>query len=88
MLADYERMKARALIFGYSWVGILNQLLLQWLFVRLQVEVENVSDRTILGVAIIYPIWPLTGWWNDYAYAGRQKVLMVWPRTKVSDRGA
>jgi len=44
-------MKARALIFGYSWVGILNQLLLQWLFVRLQVEMENASDRTILGVA-------------------------------------
>lgn len=62
-------MTAKPIVFGYSWVGILNQLFLQWLFVRLQAEVVSEKDRTITGFKLIGFIVPLTGWWSDYVWA-------------------
>lgn len=57
---------------GFSWVGWLNILLLQWFFVRLQVSVDD--DGTVLAYHIIGWILPLTGWFvhNDYIGLGKQ----------------
>lgn len=57
---------------GLTWVGWLNTLLLQWLFVRLQGVIDEI-DRPSGGRLIvrnywtlIFPVVPLTGWWSDY----------------------
>jgi hypothetical protein len=61
-------MKApRYRIKGWSWLGVLNFLLLQWLFVRLEGIVEDGDMR----LHFIGPIVPLTGWWSNY-------VKIVW----------
>jgi len=44
-------------LFGLTWVGWLNFILLQWLFVRLAY-----GDGWHL---LLWPL-PLRGWWNDY----------------------
>lgn len=48
-----------------SWLGALNFLVLQWLFVRL---VETVDEETgahekweLIGFVV-----PMTGWWTSY----------------------
>jgi len=48
-----------------TWVGYLNFLLLQWLFVRL--------GRVCVGDEVVGHYWligivPLTGWWSGYRY--------------------
>lgn len=47
---------------GFTWVGWLNILLFQWLFVRLAY-----GDRW----RVLKWILPLTGWWSDYRYIGK-----------------
>lgn len=59
-------------LFGLTWVGWLNAMILQWLGMRL-----GYGDRwrVILGV------WPLTGWFKNgskhYARACRKR---SWPK--------
>lgn len=48
-------------LFSFTWVGWLNVILLQWLFVRLA---YNDKGRWFLFLGIV----PLTGWSNDYKY--------------------
>ena len=45
-------------ILGYSWIGILNMLFLQWFFIRLEL---NVNNGIVTQFNIIFPIIPLTG---------------------------
>lgn len=75
-------MRARPLFWGYSWVGILNQLIIQWFFIRLQVTCNSMEDRNIEALSIIGFILPLTGWWNDYVFLGRKHSLTGCPRKK------
>lgn len=42
---------------GYTWVGWLNIVVLQWFFVRL-----GYGDKWTILKGIV----PLTGWWSDY----------------------
>lgn len=56
-------MKLKEIAFGYTWVGLLNQVLLQWFFIRLQVTVKDKNDMTINGWGVIGFMLPLTGWW-------------------------
>lgn len=51
-------------LFGYSCIGWLNIIILQWFFVRLY-YVEN-EQNNIKNYGFIFPIVPLTGWWSDY----------------------
>jgi hypothetical protein len=50
--------------FGSSWIGWLNIIVMQWLFVRLFYIQED--NGQISGYGILFPIFPLTGWWNGY----------------------
>jgi len=61
---------------------LLNFVVLQWLFVRLQVTFSHVAlvgektrwwDREIavrdeVRFDLIRWVWPLTGWWTEYRY--------------------
>lgn len=53
---------------GYSWLGILNMLLLQWFFIRLQLTCDK---GEIVSWKIIGPVVPLTGWWSKYIFLGK-----------------
>jgi len=59
-------MKYRKIL-GYSWIGWLNIILLQWLFIRLQVNIDNDTNE-IVKFRIIGPIFPLTGWNSPYTW--------------------
>lgn len=61
-------MQFKPILLGYTWVGILNQLVLQWFFVRLQVTVVGKDDPTVGSVKLIGFILPLTGWWSNYVW--------------------
>jgi hypothetical protein len=58
-----------------TWLGLLNFLVLQWFFIRLQ---ETVDEKTEAHERwdIIGPIVPLTGWWNRYWYVGRRPITL------------
>lgn len=51
-------------LFGYSWVGWLNIIVLQWFFTRLYYSVNDQGGVEYYG--LYFPIVPLTGWWSDY----------------------
>lgn len=51
-------------LFGYSWVGWLNIIILQWFFIRLYYSVNEQNSIECYG--FLFPIVPLTGWWSDY----------------------
>lgn len=55
-----------------GWLGLLNFMLLQWIFVRLAKEVDTKSKK-IVKWKLLIGIVPLTGWWNDYIYIYRNK---------------
>jgi hypothetical protein len=60
-------MKYKPIMLGYSWIGLLNLVLLQWLFVRVQATVDTTSGE-ITKFKIIGPIVPMTGWWSKYIW--------------------
>lgn len=52
----------------WTWLGILNFLILQWFFVRLAKEVRfGKVERYHLLTGIV----PFTGWWSNYIYVGK-----------------
>jgi len=61
-------MKLEPVFRGYTWVGILNQVILQWFFIRFQAEVTDKEDLTVESFKIIGFVVPLTGWWSDYIW--------------------
>jgi len=50
-----------------TWVGWLNILILQWLFIRLA-YVTDTEKPDWCGWKLQKGIVPLTGWWSDYIY--------------------
>jgi len=73
-----------------SAVGWLNFLVCQWLGFRIQREYE--VDRygrpsRLVGVELLFPIVPLTGWWSRYLPRARWSwTLRVWTREGVRRR--
>jgi hypothetical protein len=69
-----RRMKPPRRYKGWSWVGVVNFLILQWFFVRLYgtVFIED-SGREVMVLSTIGPVVPLTGWWNDFWWLTRGK---------------
>jgi len=57
-------------IFGWSWLGVVNFLIVQWFFVRIEATVETpvVPGKSEMTLAWKTPVVPLTGWWSDYKY--------------------
>lgn len=53
-----------------TWLGVINFLIVQWLFVRIA-RVTDGAHRTI-GWGFIGAVWPLTGWWGRYRVLGRR----------------
>ena len=50
-------------IFGKTWVGMLNIVILQWFFIRL-----SYGDNW----RILYWILPITGWFSNYVYLNKR----------------
>lgn len=54
-------------LFGKSFIGWLNILLFQWLFIRAWYNVN--SNGLTFGMYGF--IVPCTGWWSDYKWIGK-----------------
>lgn len=50
----------------WTWLGWLNWLVLQWLFVRLA-RVRD-DDGRIVGYQWLVGVLPMTGWVDEYRY--------------------
>lgn len=61
-MINYPKKK----LFGKTWVGWLNFLLIQWFFIRIQGEVN--TDYTQTKWSILHWVVPLSGWWSDYVF--------------------
>jgi hypothetical protein len=57
---------------GYSWVGWLNMLVLQWWLICLQVALCAKTGKSVRW-KLIGPLVPLTGWWSPYVWLWRRK---------------
>lgn len=55
-----------------TWLGLLNSIVLQWFFVRLA-RIVDTKTKIIVGWKLLKWIVPLTGWWSDYRYIGKEK---------------
>jgi len=53
-------VKRTVWIFGLTWLGLLNYIILQWIFVRLAEEIE--TDASHVRWFVQFPVVPLTGW--------------------------
>ncbi len=73
-------MKAKPLIGNKSWLGLLNIILLQWFFIRLEAEVDNAQDRNILSLNILAFVVPVTGWrtTGQYIFVGPMRRWNIW----------
>lgn len=63
-------MKAAAMrrVFGLTWVGWLNRIVLRWFFVCLAYRVED--DDTVSGYFLARWIWPFP--WQTFKRIGRK----------------
>ena len=59
-------------------MGWLNQLFLQWFLIRLQATLDDNKD--IEGYQIIGFVVPLTGWWSEYIWIGKEFEIPLWRR--------
>ena len=64
-------IKIRPVVGDYSWIGIANMVLFQWLFIRLEATLVSRENPTVHHLRFIGPILPLTGWWSDYRWLTR-----------------
>lgn len=64
-------MKLNKRLFGYTWLGWLNILLLQWFFVRLQATMDE-HTLVIEKLEFIGPVVPCTGWFSNYIWLGNR----------------
>lgn len=65
-------------VLGFTWIGWLNIVLLQWLFFRLMYTVDEQGGKPT-SYSLIFWIVPVTGWWANYIYLGRER---QWPRRR------
>jgi hypothetical protein len=62
-------------LFGNTWVGWLNKIVIQWFFVRLAYNDEG--GWFILGIVV-----PMTGWWNNYWYVKKLELKKIYQSKK------
>jgi hypothetical protein len=63
-----------------SRLGLLNFLLLQWFFIRLQQVLEDDAKTHLRWELLTGPV-PLTGWWSDYHFLWKKKLDFHWRRS-------
>lgn len=68
----------KKVLFGKTWIGWLNYILLQWLFIRLEGTQYYYIDRYYLTWRIRF-CRPLTGWKTSYVPKNR----ILWDICKV-----
>lgn len=75
-------MKLYKLVGNKSWVGILNILLIQWFFIRLEVCLDDGWNRNIIGFNILGFVVPVSGWrtTGDYIFLGRERRFKIWSK--------
>lgn len=58
-------------VLGFTWVGWLNIVVLQWFCVRLGYALDK-ETGSFVRWTWVGPVLPLTGWWSDYVFIGRK----------------
>lgn len=58
----------------FSILALLNMVLLQWLFLRLNVARRTETEQ-VCGVGVLFPVLPLTGWSSRFI---PKKPLQIW----------
>lgn len=76
MVIIYETQKFNFFGLNTSWLGLLNRILLQWFFIRLQASIDVYPEIT--GFQLIGFIIPTTGWSTGYKYVGKEFEKTVW----------
>lgn len=67
--------------FGYTVVGWLNMIVLQWFFVRLEYGYYKSRTDLITSLRLRYFVMPLTGWRHcSYLYIGKWRSIKLWSR--------
>jgi hypothetical protein len=60
-----------------NWIGWLNILLFQWLFIRLN-YIQQVGSCKMKSIGIQYWVVPTTGWGNIPVFIQHKKGWWVW----------
>jgi hypothetical protein len=71
MIAENKEPRQRKAFLGYTWVGWLNIILLQWFFIRLA-ELQYTETGQHISWHIAYGIVPLTGWCGNHVFFGKE----------------
>jgi hypothetical protein len=66
-------------VFGYTWIGWTNILLVQWLGIRL-CYVADIADGELLTLCILYWVVPGTGWFTRY-WPTTHKTKTLWRKS-------
>lgn len=63
------------MIFGDTWLGWLNRIILQWFFVRLArvMDRDEAGNLKQTGWCWLRGVVPLTGWSTSYKFIGKRK---------------
>lgn len=71
-----------------TWVGWLNIILFQWVFVRLY-RSWGCGDEygKVIAYGFFYPILPLTGWTTDFV-PQRFSAMVIWARRRPGKRAS
>lgn len=75
-------MKLIKLIGNKSWLGILNIIIIQWFCMRVEAEVDDLTNRNITKFNLIGFIVPVTGWRNtgEYVFIWKEWRINLWSR--------
>lgn len=55
-------------ISGYSIIGLFNLFCMQWFFIRIEANVNEIDDSISIGIMGF--VLPMTGWWSPYIRLG------------------
>lgn len=66
---DIPGINKRKRFFGHTWLGWLNKIILQWLFIRLTEKLVTETSEHNRWLIMRWVI-PTTGWGNDYKFVG------------------
>lgn len=50
----------------WSVTGLVNIVLLQWFFLRLNVATSTEDSGRVVGIGILFPVLPLSGWSSSF----------------------
>ena len=65
-MEENNNVKSYPEFLGLTWIGWLNMLLFQWIFIRLTYGKRLVNEKWIRCFGILVGAIPLSGWWWEY----------------------